>query len=273
MSFVPNAQNEKKSRPLSIQMGSGHFTMIVDYHVHIGPFFGNLMFEPEYVAHILTQLNVDRWVYFSTAFSCEPRNYIAWFQECVERMETAAPGRGIPLLWMNEAMLTQADLYFNHPFRGIKIHEGFEKLSAAARETAFALASAEKCPLVIHTGEHVCCQAGRYDDLCQRYTDICIILAHGRPLNQAMSLLKKHSNVMLDSAFMSPEQMQILANTGLANRVLFGSDLPVQHHFYPHADISALWKEHRNSSASILGKGIDFCMNLDIRNDYLILPR
>ena len=222
--------------------------MITDYHVHIGPFTGGLMFEPEEVACELMSFGVDKWFYMSTAFPCVPLNYIEWFRDCVDRMNSVAPGKGFPILWMTEEMLKKSDYYMDNRYVGIKIHERYEALSPAALETAFALAGECDVPLWIHTGEFECCCASRYDALCSRYVDVRVVLSHGRPVENAVQMLYQHEKVMLDTAFMSPEQMLYFSKCGYSERVLFGSDYPVQRYFFPDSDIGELYKIHLKSA-------------------------
>ena len=228
--------------------------MLIDNHVHIGPFKDGMMFEPEDVAANMLRIGVTRWIYFSTAFPCVADNYIEWYHECVQRMDVASSGRGIPFLWMNGKMLRNSDCYYDSMFRGIKIHEGCDVLSDRERECAFALAAENNVPLVIHTGEQAHCKAGQYEKLIAGYENVLVILAHGRPLKQALSLLRKYPKVMLDSAFMSLEQMKAVATADFIDRIFFGSDYPVQQYFYPRHDLMTMWRTHYEMMKSIFGK-------------------
>ncbi|MBQ8516243.1 MAG: amidohydrolase family protein [Akkermansia sp.] len=225
--------------------------MITDYHVHIGPFAGDLMFEPEDVARDMMSFGVDKWFYMSTAFPCVPANYIEWFRGCVVRMNAVAPGKGFPVLWMTEEMLLKSDYYMDNRYVGIKIHERYAALSPVALDSAFALAEEYGVPLWIHTGEFEQCCASRYDAWCSRYTGVRVVLSHGRPLDQAVQMLKQHDQVMLDSAFMSLEQMLFFAENGYAARVLFGSDYPIQRYFFSDSDIGELYTQHLKSAHNL----------------------
>lgn len=205
-----------------------------DSHVHIGPFAGGLMFEPEEVAAGLLSFGVKRWAYFSTAFFCLPQDYILWFRECVERMESVAPGCGVPLLWMNEYMLRHSDRFFDMRFRGIKVHEGLAGLSPSALESAFDVAQGAGVPLILHTGDDDGCAADKYDALCTRYDNLSVVLAHGRPADKVLPMLRRFPNIWVDTAFMPVCQMKQLCAAGLGHRLLFGSDYPIDRYFYPN---------------------------------------
>lgn len=230
---------------------------LTDAHVHVGPFAGGLMFEPEEVAARLVHAGIERWVWFSTAYPCRPANYIAWMRECVSRMEEAAPGRGLPALWMNENMLMRADEYLDERFEAIKIHEGHTEFSSTAvRERAFTLAEEHDIPLIIHTGEYDSCRAGRYLTLCRRYSSVSVVLAHGRPTAELDEIMTECPNVWVDTAFMPIEQMRLLATSGRQSHTLYGSDYPIQQYFTPEADALELRAQHCASAMSILGADV-----------------
>lgn len=224
-----------------------------DAHVHIGPFAGDLMFEPEDVAAALISFGVKRWVYFSTAFSCDPADYILWFRECVGRMESVAPDCGVPVLWMNEEMLCHTDRFFDTCFRGIKVHEGLAELSPTALESAFDTAQGAGVPLIIHTGDDASCAMAKYDNLCRCYADLTVVLAHGRPQQQVLPMLQRHPNVWIDTAFMPKRQVVELCAAGMQNRLIFGSDYPIVRYFFSHRNERALYMCHRSMVQRLAG--------------------
>lgn len=225
--------------------------ILTDWHVHIGPFDGGLMFEPEDVAARLVELGVQRWLYMSTAFPCNPPNYMAWFRECIDRMESAAPGRGMPALWMNADMLENPEPYHDPRCVAIKIHEGHAVLPPHLRERAFALARERGLALIIHTGLDSPCRCGDYDALCSRYPDVQVTLAHGRPHNEAIDMLRRHPNVSVDSAYMPNEQVQALAGQGFRERIRFGTDFPMDTYFYPQDDAMERYRGYLAAGAGI----------------------
>lgn len=244
---------QRRARKTEFYLGIMPLCAYTDSHVHIGPFSGGLMFEPEEVAAALLSFGVKRWAYFSTAFLCLPQDYILWFRECVERMETVAPGCGVPLLWMNEYMLRHSDRFFDTRFCGIKVHEGLEELSPPALESAFDIAQGAGVPLILHTGDDGVCAADKYDSLCYRYDNLSVVLAHGRPADKVLPMLRRHPNIWVDTAFMPASQVKQLCLEGQGHRLLFGSDYPIDRYFYSNEAEETLYSRHRASVLRIAG--------------------
>jgi hypothetical protein len=59
-----------------------------------------------------------------------------------------------------------------------------------------------------------------------------VILGHGRPVDEAVEVLKENPNAWVDTAFMSPSSLRVIVAAGLGERTLFGSDIPVDRLFY-----------------------------------------
>ena len=99
-----------------------------------------------------------------------------------------------------------------------------------------------KIPLLIHTGNESCCQAKKYEHLILKNPDVVFILAHGRPIDEAICLAQKYSNVYVDSAFMPIPDMQQIISSGLSHKLLWGTDMCIPAHFYPNADMREYYK-------------------------------
>lgn len=69
-------------------------------------------------------------------------------------------------------------------------------------------------------------------NICREFHDVRIILAHGRPIDECISVVKECPNVLADTAFMPVKNIVKLKDKGLISRVLWGSDYPVMRYFY-----------------------------------------
>lgn len=218
--------------------------MICDSHIHIGKFEGNLEFEPKFVAQTLIANGVDKWLYFSTASNAEDFDenvYIDDFYNKMNTMYDVAGERAIPALWLSFKMFSTYEKYISSDFKALKFHIGVEDkyLSDIAIDMVFSVAQKVKLPLIIHTGDDEFCSCNRFLNLAKKHKKLKIILAHGRPLNGAINALKECRNIFIDTAFMPVEYAKILVSEGFLDRLIFGTDFPVQKYFYPNIAIES----------------------------------
>jgi predicted TIM-barrel fold metal-dependent hydrolase len=68
------------------------------------------------------------------------------------------------------------------------------------------------------------------------YPYVKTILAHGRPIDQAYKIIRQYSNAHVDTAFMPIEDINFLIENGVKNKIIFGSDYPIDSYFYPEQD-------------------------------------
>jgi len=83
----------------------------------------------------------------------------------------------------------------------------------------------------LHTGERENCEAGMYRKICAKYPDVQVVLAHGRPLMQAIKGLRECPNAFVDTSFMPHSHFQQLMTVArqdsFTDRILFGTDTPI----------------------------------------------
>lgn len=205
---------------------------MVDHHVHIGRYSNGLFFDPVQTARELIILGVDRWVVSSTTMSlgCD------FFDEALLEhlaMENEAPNQSIHALWVSPQMLDAIDQWFLPMFKLFKIHEKANAWTDTELECAAELAADRSIPILIHTGGTDRYDAGSYEWLCRKHPKTTFILAHGRPIDQAVRVLQNTENTLVDTAFMPIEDILLLIENGLSDRILFGSDYPLDRLFYP----------------------------------------
>lgn len=206
---------------------------VIDIHIHTGHFNGGLYFSPEEVSRSMKALNVERYYFSSTSTGNIPFRYV---RREIESLVNMSNGHAIPFLWVSPGMLRHSrDLrpYFFRDFAGIKIH-GLQGWNPNGKEIhrVLSIAREKNLPVLLHTGEHEICRAGAYLRLCREFPDVRIILAHGRPLDECITVMKECPNVYADTAFMPVKNILILSNEGLIERVFWGTDFPVMRYFY-----------------------------------------
>lgn len=207
--------------------------MLTDIHIHTGNFNGGLYFSPEEISLSMKALNVERYYFSSTSTGNLPFREV---RREIESLVEMSHGRAIPFLWVSPGMLRHSrDLrpYFFRDFAGIKIH-GLQGWNPHGKEIrrAVSIAGDKNLPVMLHTGEHEICRAGAYMNLCREFGGVRIILAHGRPIDECISVMKECPNVFADTAFMPVNNIVRLRGEGLITRVLWGTDFPVMRYFY-----------------------------------------
>lgn len=85
---------------------------------------------------------------------------------------------------------------------------------------------------MIHTGEDVVANAITFENYYAEYPQLQFILAHGKPFQQALNMLKKYNNITIDSAFMNATDVNRFCKAGFPDKIIFGSDAPINKLFY-----------------------------------------
>ena len=206
---------------------------MIDVHVHVGHFNDGLYFSPEEISKAMKSLNISRCYFSSTSTGSVPFREV---RREIESLVELSGGNAVPFLWVSPGMLRHSrDLrgYFFRDFAGIKIHglQGWEPYGKEIRRV-ISIARDKNLPVLLHTGEQEICNAGAYMNICREFPDVRIILAHGRPIDECVAVMKECPNAWADTAFMSVDSILRLKDEGLIDRVLWGSDFPVMRYFY-----------------------------------------
>ena len=207
---------------------------IMDCHVHIGK-FKNRVNSAEDVIMTLRNIGVSRWACMpvitlnKTTFSNDLTIY--------RKVKELAPSESEIILLITPEMLNLSpDLrYLNEvSSKMIKVHGYLHQWNPNGNPLIRLMSIARECKMSVmfHTGGRTQCYAGKYSMLASRFKDVPIIFAHGRPINQAIRIMKKCDNVYVDTAFMPIEDIRMVVNEGLGDRVIFGTDFPINRHFY-----------------------------------------
>lgn len=210
--------------------------MIIDTHVHIGQFYGEY-YDPETVSKQLKKCGVDYYAASSTTM-CE-ENYNKALSEIRRLIELDAE-KICPILWITPNLLQDTaslDKFLNGDikWRCVKIHPLLHpndwNSDGKQIKEVIAITRELNVPLLIHTGIDPSCQAGKFEKEFASNPEVPFIMAHGRPLNEAMTMLTRYPNTLTDTAFMPADDVVELKNQGFIDRILFGSDYPINCHF------------------------------------------
>lgn len=202
-----------------------------DAHVHIGRYY-DCYYKSTYAIDFFDEVSVALFAVSSTT-TCE-EDYTKVISEFKELL-SIAPDRVSPVLWITPEMIRSWAVFsmFDQgiEWKCLKIHpqlhptewlEGSPLMSLVA-----AIASVKGLPLLIHTGEMAGCYPRQHEWIIKARPDVTFILAHGRPIDQTIELMKTYANVWCDTAFMPVENIMKLCESGLQERVLWGSDYPI----------------------------------------------
>ncbi len=214
--------------------------MLIDSHIHVGQFF-NDYFAPSTIHKLVEQIGIDFYAVSSTT-QCE-ENYPKVLSELQELIQLDGD-KVLPIMWItpdalegNIAWYLESDI----KWKMIKIHPFLNKKAWHPKNHLLGevidIAREMNLPILIHTGEDSYCRSGIYKNVIENNKDIIFILAHGRPLNEAVSLAKKYPNVFVDSAFMPISEIKTFIDEALANKLLWGTDMYIPKHFYPNEDM------------------------------------
>ena len=150
-------------------------------------------------------------------------------------MHELSNGKAKPILWVTHDMLKHSrdlSLYMNESggkICGLKVHGVSELWEPFGKDLkrVFDIAQERGIFVMLHTGEHEGCEAGIYKRICKTFSEVPVVLAHGRPILQTIEMLQDCLNTFVDTSFMPHEHLQKLLTEGFADRILFGTDSPI----------------------------------------------
>lgn len=210
--------------------------MVIDNHVHIG-WFRDGYHSPKDVWNSLLAAGIDGVGVSSTTTCTELyKNVVREMRE----FSRIGGDKVHPILWLTPRMLKYKYplpymLHSRIRWDAVKIHSESHPewvhnsmLLSAAVDVARQLA----VPMVIHTGNKECCHAGIFKSIIEHNKDVTFVLAHGRPLNETIDIMSTCPNTYVDTAFMPTSDIKIFINEGFAERILFGTDAPINEAYF-----------------------------------------
>lgn len=210
--------------------------MIIDNHAHVG-WYRDGYHSPREIWMSELTAGVEEIAVSSTS-TCAGQYGLV----CKEMLELIELGgdKIHPILWVTpeiiknnlfRTLLDRTDIRW----QGIKLHYianpewlECEKLVQILIEQTNELS----LPVLLHTGEFKSCHAKAFEPLIQQYNNTKFILAHGRPIMETVELMEAYSNVFVDTAFMPIYNIMILIKHNLQERILFGTDIPINLTFW-----------------------------------------
>jgi hypothetical protein len=233
---------------------------MTDNHAHVG-WFNDSYYSPMDIWQKEKKAGIDDIVVASTSTCAELYKLVVSEMRELIRMG----GEHIhPLLWLTPRMFHSncrwALPYLLHSgirWEGAKFHwrahcEWYNnrKLLHNALEIARWL----DVPVLMHTGEYDVCHAGVFKEVCLSYNDLSFVLAHGRPLDETIDVLSSCSNTYVDTAFMPATEVKQLADSGFCDRVLLGTDAPINQLFYKDIDTSEYIRNYISELRKLLSE-------------------
>ncbi|MDR1830543.1 MAG: amidohydrolase family protein [Candidatus Fibromonas sp.] len=208
--------------------------MIFDIHVHVGQ-FEKRYFSPEFVCGILQKAGITHFAFSS--FSHIASKDRAFLLAEREKVLELSQNRAVVFQWVMPEMLGKRgglESWLDKNVRGLKVHGKAQTWLPFGKplQKVFAIAAERSLPVMLHTGEDKGFRPDDYLRICQKFPQVKVILAHGRPLDSAIFMLKECPNTFVDTAFMPNGDIEILLELGFGKRVLFGTDVPAQTLFY-----------------------------------------
>lgn len=240
--------------------------MIIDNHVHIG-WFRDGYHSPLEVWTALKNAGIDKCVVSSTSTCADLyHNILTEFHKLIS---IAGKEKVKPVLWLSPDMIIKRWplkklLQSKIEWKGLKLHyishPQFSKHKEWVNTTLVMAYSLGNIPILIHTGEWNTCHAKIFEPFIYSHPRLKFVLAHGRPIEETIGLMKKYPNVWTDTAFMPTEHIKRLKEENLVERVLFGSDAPINRIYIPELSTVEYLKERikaiKNIDQNILENSI-----------------
>lgn len=161
-------------------------------------------------------------------------------------------GRVYPCLWLTETTL-QSPAYLKAymesgvEWKCLKIHPAlrpteWQPLGYITNKLFKLAASMGNLPILIHTGEDSTCNSSKYEAIITANPQIPVILAHGRPLVEAIGMVQKYDNIYVDSAFMPVSDICRMVREVGADRLLWGTDFCIPKIFDGNINLKEYYK-------------------------------
>lgn len=221
--------------------------MLIDSHLHIGQYY-HIYTSPKDLVQTMDAVGVNQFAVSSTSI-CEG-DYGKVLREMRE-LSDIAQGRLHPVLWLIPSMLTDGGLerFLNSGIKWecLKIHPQLNPSAWGQSEPYLHevtnLAKSMGLPLLIHTGETEGCYPVLFEKAIANNPTVTFILAHARPLDQTIRLMKLYPNVWTDTAFVPIGNVVRLCEAGLSDRILWGTDYPIPRYFYPEKNMKQYYTD------------------------------
>jgi len=229
---------------------------MIDSHVHVGWYIDGYH-SPKEVWQSEQEAGIDDICVSSTSTCAELYKLVVREMRELVRM---GGSRVHPILWLTPRMLKTWGIRYmlrsKVKWQGVKMHwEAHHEWFYNKRlvEDALRIVRRLHVPLLLHTGEFKECHAAVFENIIAANPDILFVLAHGRPLDEAIGILCKYENVYVDTAFMNAEDAVTLVKAGLTDKILFGTDAPINLLYFKDIDTATYIRQTANNLKDGIG--------------------
>ena len=217
--------------------------MICDAHVHVG-YFPRLGYEkpfyysPRRILGILNRVGVDEFIFSSTNAVWDFVGN-AMHREAREMLRLAGC-RAHAFFWITDEYLKRDKDLSKLPdfYAGFKLHGGETPWLRRKKllRHVLSIARERNFPVQIHTGGDDDGEANPihgYLPFCREFPQIKFDLAHGKPSSEAPYAVNEFDNVYVDCAYCQAQVVKQWLDAGAReDRILFGSDVPIQQRLF-----------------------------------------
>ena len=241
---------------------------MIDNHIHIGQFYENY-YNPIEIIQIVMEKCTEGLCFSSTTTCKEDITYSEIEREICHTLAHIPWSSDVvqPFFWFIPSFIEQKIVFeraiSNLPYKGIKLHplahhwDLNNKRIVSALHEIFGYADSNNMPVLIHTGHSGVDAAGTFSLFFPLYPKTNFILAHCRPLAEAVSFIRKYPNVYGDTAFVSNANIEKIIKEGLSQKIYMGSDFPITYYFsnkYPSGmeKINSLEEQYKSDFRGLL---------------------
>jgi len=181
-------------------------------------------------------------------------NYGNELYECIKIIPDAVK----IIHWVTYRILTEypnLEFFDDIPCSAFKVHEYQNGWPSGKKSIVRILniARERNIPVMIHTGGNKESNSSAYLNICRKFKDSIIILAHGSPIHETIEVMTECENVYVDTAFMPVNDLQLLIENKFENRIIFGSDYPINRYFIPEKNDTDWYLENINLYVKMIG--------------------
>lgn len=236
---------------------------MTDFHVHIGQWY-NSYYSSRSVFTALKATGTDEVWFSSTSserYCTESANVLCGkvkatglptarelYETIREEIKTAlehAESVGLkahPLYWVipeihksKSSYVTIEKAMSELPYEGFKLHPrgNFWDLqddkTIALAEEVFSYAEKYNLLVLIHCGPDPFELPTKFESFIAHHPKCTVQLAHTRPLEKTLYMLKKYPNTLCDIAFTPDDVQKSVIEAGFEKRMRYGTDFPITH--------------------------------------------
>lgn len=212
---------------------------MIDSHVHVG-WFVDRYHSPDKITEDMRSVGFDTILVSSTSTCAEEYDLVI---DELSWLKDEWGNNLISALWITPKMLQNGALdkmlSSDIEWKVIKTHwQAHPQFYHSSNLINMILSDSRLMgmPILFHTGLFPECQASVFSKIIAENPDRNFILAHGRPIDETIRILCISKNVFVDTAFMPVSDIVSLVNNKLEDRILWGSDCPINLHFNSETD-------------------------------------